>query len=131
MEENSRQQLSTVASFEWSGQMPPPDTLAKYEAITPGAADRILSMAEKEMEQRHRYENEMLRQDDDRLQKRCRLDVLSMWLGFICVLVLAALIGFAIYKGADSVAIGTAIGAIAAVAGLFTYSKLTREKERD
>ena len=130
MEDNNSQQGLSAMAFQWSGPLPPPDALAKYEATTPGAAERILSMAEREMEQRHRYENEMLRQDDDRLQKRCRLDVLSMWLGFVCVLVLSALIGFAIYKGADSVAIGTAIGAIAAVAGLFTYSKLTKEKER-
>jgi uncharacterized membrane protein len=30
----------------WSGPLPPPETLAQYEAILPGSAERILAMAE-------------------------------------------------------------------------------------
>jgi uncharacterized membrane protein len=32
----------------WHGPIPPPQTLEKYENILPGAADRILQLAEDE-----------------------------------------------------------------------------------
>lgn len=36
------------------GPIPDPETLSRYEQITPGACDRIITMAEKEQDQRHR-----------------------------------------------------------------------------
>ena len=47
----------------------------------------------------------------------------------LSVLVLSALVGYALHIGADGIALGTAIGAIAAVAGLFTYSQITKNKK--
>lgn len=37
----------------WQGPLPPPESAKVYEEITPGALDRILTMAEKETAARH------------------------------------------------------------------------------
>jgi len=47
----------TIAHFS-SGPLPPPDDLQRYNAILPGAAERILAMAEKQLEARLLIETE-------------------------------------------------------------------------
>ncbi|MCH8169100.1 MAG: DUF2335 domain-containing protein [Proteobacteria bacterium] len=44
----------------WSGALPRPEDLAKYNAIVPGAAERILAMAEKEQEHRIALEQQIV-----------------------------------------------------------------------
>ncbi len=45
--------LNERKSASWRSPIPPPHILEQYESILPGAADRILSMAEKAQECRH------------------------------------------------------------------------------
>lgn len=40
-------------SLTYSGPIPPPEALREYEKTLPGAAERILAMAEKEQSHRH------------------------------------------------------------------------------
>ncbi len=47
----------------FSGPVPSPEVLDKYEKILPGAADRIITMAELEQSHRHECENKALRQN--------------------------------------------------------------------
>jgi uncharacterized membrane protein len=58
---NQRNQIKTtqqsIAVTTFHGPLPPPDTLAQYESVCPGAADRILGMAESQV--RHRQELEV------------------------------------------------------------------------
>ena len=44
----------------FSGPIPPPNLLKKYDDALPGAADRILSMAEKEQSHRHLSEDKQV-----------------------------------------------------------------------
>ena len=125
---------ATVAHREvtqWQGPLPPPESLERYNDILPDAAERIMAMAEKEMEHRHKREDIMLEQDEAYMMKRWRISVISTILGFLSVIILSLLVGYAIHVGADNVALGTAIGAIAAVAGLFTYSKLRQGNDAE
>ncbi|MBB2206443.1 DUF2335 domain-containing protein [Gluconacetobacter takamatsuzukensis] len=46
----------TISTENYSGPLPPPDQLARYEQIMPGAVDRLIAMAERE--QLHRLEIE-------------------------------------------------------------------------
>ena len=41
---------------QYSGPLPKAEDLAKYEALLPGAADRIFVMAEKQLSHRHDLE---------------------------------------------------------------------------
>lgn len=42
----------SLVAVQFEGPLPPPDMLAHYEDVVPGAAERILSLAERQ--QRHR-----------------------------------------------------------------------------
>lgn len=53
----SGQETPRVQAVVFSGPLPPPAVFAEYERACPGAADRILSMAEKEQQHRHGQEN--------------------------------------------------------------------------
>lgn len=48
------------ASFQFTGPLPPPAVLEQYNSILPDAADRIVSMAEKEQEHRHRMQEKLI-----------------------------------------------------------------------
>gem|GEM_PF-2791833 len=58
-----------------------------------------------------------------------RLIITSTILAFLCVIVLGAVLCYAIYVGSNTAAIATAIGAITAVVGLFTYSKSKQKNQ--
>ena len=45
-----RKVVAKVIESEFSGPIPPPNIMRGYEEILPGAADRILSMAERQIE---------------------------------------------------------------------------------
>ena len=51
--ENVREEVvSVLVESYFAGPLPPPDFLREYENIIPGAADRILKLAEKEQDSR-------------------------------------------------------------------------------
>lgn len=68
------------------------------------------------MEHRHMQEDKVLRYNG-------RLIITSTIFAFLCVIVLGAILCFAIYVDSDTATIATAIGAIAEVVGLFTFGK--------
>jgi len=47
---------SVTVSHNFSGPIPPPDLLGKYEQLQPGLAERIVRMAEDEQKHRHDME---------------------------------------------------------------------------
>jgi uncharacterized membrane protein len=106
----------------WQGPLPSPEALSKYNDAVPGAAERILSMAEKEMEHRHQKEDKAIKYSG-------RLMVFSTLLAFLCVIVLGGVLCYAIYVGSNTAAIATAIGTIAAVVGLFTFGKAKQSEK--
>ncbi len=110
--ESAKVQISHERHY--SGPLPLPEDLAKYDHIVPGAAERILRMAEKEMDHRHA--------EDSKLSKGIIYTAkISIIFAFICVLILSGLSLYAIYLGHATVGGSIAVGAIAAVAGAFLY----------
>lgn len=57
------QEVKLVHQEAYQGPLPHPDLLVKYEEIIPGAAERILSMAEKEQQHRHQLESEVIKKE--------------------------------------------------------------------
>lgn len=106
--------------------MPHPNDLIRYNDAVPNAAERIITMAESEMQHRHKQEEVLLR-------NRVRVTYVSIFFSFVSVLCLSGLVGFALYIGASGAAIGAAIGvaigAIASVAGIFMYAKTNQTKK--
>ena len=127
MEKLERQKGAVKAAIQvseehhFSGPLPRPEDLAKYDQIVPGAAARIIQMAEKEMS--HRHDNEK------KLSKSIIwTTVMSIIFAFLSVIILSLLCFYAIYKDYPTVAASIAVGAIAAVAGVFLYKSSKKEK---
>ena len=121
---NSKQIKTEITQVQqWSGPLPAPESLAKYDNIIPGSAERILVMAEKEQNHRHQTENKTAK-------RQYVLVIVSVIFAFVCVIALVGLVFYAIYKGSDNSALAAIITAIAAVAGIFGVRKLLRVKEK-
>ncbi len=75
------QQAQTIGAF-YTGPVPPPVILEQLERIVPGAAERIIVMAEKEQQATHTlYQNEHSRKE--RAQKdEHRENMTSLWMAF-------------------------------------------------
>lgn len=65
---------------EFSGPLPPPDTLAKYDQVLPGLAERIVALAEKQSA--HRQSLEVATVGGNIAAQAC-----GQWLAFAIVLV--------------------------------------------
>lgn len=58
-----------IQTASFSGPMPPPAILAEYEKIVPGAAERILIMAESSMKHQHEYDHAILKVSKQQLAR--------------------------------------------------------------
>lgn len=59
-DEKMERAVAKIIQSEFSGPIPPPNIIKGYEEILPGAADRIISMAEKQSEHRQQMEQTMV-----------------------------------------------------------------------
>ncbi len=107
----------------FSGPLPHPDILKRFDEVVPGAAERILAMAEEQSEHRRELEKKVIDSDIAR----------SKWgqiLGFciaIAGLVVSAVV--AIYGNALAGGI-IGVGTLASLVGVFMYGAKTRSEER-
>ena len=106
------------------GPLPPPEMLAQYDSALPGAAERILSMAERQMEHRHGMERSVMDGNNERAR-------LGLKLGF--ALALVAVVGsmVLIWLGRDLTGLVAFIAALATLVGVFVYQVKERKKELD
>jgi uncharacterized membrane protein len=86
---NPKTDSKRVTAFErhersFSGPLPPPELLAEYEKSCPGAADRIISIAEKESEHRRSIEQTLVRSETEQAAR----DSHEARRGQICALVI-------------------------------------------
>ncbi len=111
-------------SVSFSGPLPPPEILQKFNEVVPGAAERIIKMAEEQSVHRRALEKKVIDSDIARSKY-------GQILGFVIAiagLVVAALI--AIYGNAIA---GGAIGVstLVSLVGVFMYGSKTRSRERE
>ena len=109
--------------YSFSGPLPHPDILEGYDKIVPGAAERIIDMAENE--QKHR-----ISMDEKSISNAVIIGYLGIIFAFISVLLISGLFYFSLSKGSDMAAIALAITAMASVAGVFVfYRKKNKQKD--
>ena len=103
----------------YSGPIPSPGTLAQYEKAVPGAADRIMTMAERERAHQRRIELAAV-QDDARRG--------MAWLGLWLVVALGTLVVAGALAAAGYAAFGFVAGmfAIATFAGVLVHGTHSR-----
>ncbi len=107
----------------YSGPIPSPGTLAQYEKAVPGAADRILTMAEREHANQRRIEMATVSNDERRGM---------VWLGLWLAVALGALAvaGAFAALGYPAFGLATAMLATASFSGMLVYGTNLRSKDR-
>jgi uncharacterized membrane protein len=116
---------TTIAHIEaefFEGPLPHPGTLAAYDSICPGAASRILAMAESQSQ--HRQELEKLV-----VLSNCRSQDRGPILGFFLAAGVITLGGFLILHGKEVSGLVALIGALVAIVVPFLYGKRVQQKE--
>ena len=84
----------TAIRASWRAPLPPPNALARYNDVLPGAAERILQMAEKQQEQDHNAQMAAIDIERTVVVSDSRRAYLGMLAGFIISLLV---IGGGIY----------------------------------
>ena len=119
MENSSKRQRElhqSVSIQHISGPLPSPDALAKYDQVVPGAAERIIKMAEQEAKHR---------QNEERKSHNAfiTLTLMSPIFALIVIMLIGWLVYTCIEKGYPKEGVAIAIGCMASVGGLFFWMR--------
>ena len=106
----------------YSGPLPPPAAFQKYNEILPGAADRLLSMAERQSAHRQSLEKSVV-------DAGCSAQVRGQYLGF-AIAMTVVLGGFTlIWNGKDAVGLSAIITSLVSLVGVFLYGRSQQKRE--
>lgn len=108
----------------FSGPLPPPAVLEKYNQILPGAAERILQMTEEQSRHRRSLESQVIASDIRRADRGLQFGLVIGISG----LTAAVVIGIVGQPWAGGL---LGIGTIASLVGTFVYGSQQRRKERE
>lgn len=130
-----QQELGLVAlqhismSIEHTGPIPDPSTMGRYEDITPGLADRIMRMAEKEQDHRQNSQTFILTSRDAIMRENKSIERHGLNLAF--ALALTALVLGAILSGMgrDLTGFGLLLTAVGGLATVFLYTRRRAQKD--
>jgi uncharacterized membrane protein len=114
----AEQVVGMILHKSHSGPLPCPEDLAHYDAISPGAANRIIAMAESNMVHRHTMESAVVRSEYG-------LRTRGQWLAILALLAMLSVIVFAFWIGQPIAAGVLGSATLISVTGMF----LNREKE--
>ena len=122
IKQNVKKPISQLQMTEtFSGPIPHPALLSQYGQIIPNGADRIMSMAEKQMEYRISMGNKMLDSDIRRADR-------GLIFGFVVAIVII-IGGFGlIIAGFQALGISAVIAPLISLVGIFVY---TQERRKD
>ena len=123
----SQQLVSRTVAAHFSGPMPPPDLLGRYEEICPGSADRMLRMAEDEAGHRRKIENAIV---DAQIQNN-RHQFSESRRGQLCALTITiAAIVAGVYTANQGHEIAGSIIGVGGIGGIVTSFILGRHKPK-
>jgi uncharacterized membrane protein len=107
---------------QWSGPLPQPEALERYNQIVPTAAERIIRMAETQHDHRLAIEKEVV-------DSNVNSQKLGTILGFI--IAMTAIVGgiFLAYVGRETSGLVSIITALVGLAGVFVYGKSEQKKD--
>ncbi|MGI4756566.1 MAG: DUF2335 domain-containing protein [Janthinobacterium lividum] len=120
--------LTTVAT-SWRGPLPPPDALRAYEEAVPGCAERIIAMAEADMQHLHSEERAETEHRRMAIQSEIESERRGMWLAFILAVFFIGLSGFLLYAGHLGWGVGLLSADLITLASLFVYGRNVHSAE--
>jgi uncharacterized membrane protein len=106
----------------FAGPLPPPEVLEHYNQVLPGAAERIIAMAESQHEHRQDLENRVVTSNIE-AQK------LGTILGFIVAMTMVLGGMWLVHEGKDLAGMASTLAALTSLVGVFVYSKYQQQKE--
>ena len=112
----------TISATSYMGPLPPPELFAQYEQILPGAADRILNMAERQS--LHRQTKELIQ-----VKTESRDSLLGIISAFL-ISVITIIAGVYVIKSGHAVS-GTILGTTGLVSLVSVFIYGTRNKQID
>lgn len=119
-------QLVTERQFRvesYSGPLPPPEVLARYEAITPGAAERIIAMAERQSVHRQELESAVIHGNLTAQRVGQRYGLIIGVLGISASVILGAM-------GREIMGSAFFGSTVVSLVALFITGRLRQERER-
>ena len=120
----SKQQLLQIqaSQTQFTGPIPPPEVLIKYNEALPTAAERIVAMAESQLKHRQELEKQVI-------ESGCRAQQRGPIYGLIVCL--AAIGGgvYLIHSGQSVAGLVSIIGAIGGVTIVFITGKVFQQKQ--
>ncbi|MFN8436906.1 MAG: DUF2335 domain-containing protein [Cytophagales bacterium] len=121
--------LSTQTTNLYSGPIPNPESLEKYEQILPGAADRILKMAELEQKSRLENNSKLIEIESKSLDFEYKNFRRGQVFALSSVFVIVGFCVWIIYQGYASYGRDIAIAVIVALAGTFVIGRSLLKKK--
>lgn len=119
----SSQVIAQHSSVTFAGPLPPPTILRQYDEILPGAAERILAMAERQAGHRQSLEASVI-------GGNIRDQRLGVIFGFIVALLVVAVGALLLSNGKSVIGLAAVLSPLAVLAGIFVYGRKSQERER-
>jgi uncharacterized membrane protein len=114
--------ISSESSF--SGPLPPPQILREFDEVIPGAAERIVKMAEKQQDHRIRLESRVITSD-----------IIRSWAGLILGACLGIVIvgcgSYLVHEGHDTAGATIITGTLVSLVTAFMSVTKSRRQERE
>lgn len=108
--------------FQWIGPTPPPAAVREFEEILPGAADRILTLAEIQVEHRHDLER---RTNDSMIKIEERGQIIGATIATLAIIIG----GLLIYTDHDGFGFAMIVAAIGGLLGAAVFSRRSQVRE--
>jgi len=109
---------------EFSGPIPPPAILERYEKILPGSAERILSMAEKQSTHRQMMEKRIIFSETSQAK-------VGMFLAFIIVIAALVIGGYLSLNNRPVNGLISLITAIGVIVASFVFKRSSEKKNSE
>lgn len=103
------------ASSSHSGPLPPAREFAGYESVLPGAAERILRMAEREQDRRIEADRAADDRDHTLVQAQAKLALRAQLITAVVVLGFVAIVAIAVVKGQQLAGVAATLAALATI----------------
>ena len=131
-----REELISVEATAWTGPLPSPRDFQRYEEILPGAANRILELAERQQAHNHRQE-EMVLENERIVVETARAVVASnsnrsKWglvFAFIVAMAGIGIGGWLTYLGKGGYGLTFVFAPLVSLVGVFIYQSSVRRNE--
>jgi len=117
-------QITQIAASFYQGPLPAPQILDQYDKIVPGAAERLISLWERQVEHRQELEKKVIKSD-------IAQSYFGSVLGFFIAISAIGSGTFLAYTGHPTEGISAIITALVGLISVFGWGSYQRRKERN